>query len=72
MGKILFRRSPVGVVLKRPEGAMHVVKAGSGMVTLVGDPGELVLHAFGRDATNVEVEGPVADVEAYEAAPRGL
>jgi hypothetical protein len=51
---------------------MHVVKTGSGMVTLVGEPGELVLHAFGRDATNVEVEGPVADVEAYEAAPRGL
>jgi hypothetical protein len=42
------------------------------MVTLVGDPGELVLHAFGRDATNVEVEGLVTDVEAYEAAPRGL
>jgi hypothetical protein len=72
MGKILFRRSPVGVVLKRPEGAMHVVKTGSGMVTLVGEPGELVLHAFGRDATNVEVEGLVTDVEAYEAAPRGL
>jgi uncharacterized protein (TIGR03085 family) len=72
MGKILFRRSPVGVVLRRPEGAMHVVKTGSGMVTLVGEPGELVLHAFGRDAANVEVEGPVADVEAYEAAPRGL
>ncbi|MCW0216575.1 MAG: TIGR03085 family metal-binding protein [Pseudonocardia sp.] len=72
MGKILFRRSPVGVVLKRPEGALHVVRTGEGMVTLAGDPGELVLHAFGRQAANVEVQGLVTDVEAYEAAPRGL
>ena len=72
MARLLFRRSPVGLVLQRPEGAQQVVATGSGLVTLVGDPGELVLHAFGRDATRVELQGLPADVEAYRAAPRGM
>ena len=72
MARVLFRRAPVGVVLARPEGAQQVVATGSGMVTVVGDPGELVLHAFGRDAARVELQGLPADVEAYRAAPIGL
>jgi uncharacterized protein (TIGR03085 family) len=72
MGRLLLRRSPVGVVLRRPEGAAHVVRTGPGLVTVVGNPGEIVLHLFGRDATRVEVEGSAADVEAYESAGRGL
>jgi uncharacterized protein (TIGR03085 family) len=72
MGRLLLRRVPVGVVFRRPEGAAHVVKTGPGLVTLVGDPGEIVLHLFGRDAARVEVEGIVTDVEAYESVGRGL
>ena len=72
MSRILFRRSPVGLVLQRPEGARQVVATGQGLVTVVGAPGELVLHAFGRDATRVEIDGLPADVDAYRAAPRGL
>lgn len=72
MARLLFRRSPVGVVLARPEGAQQVVATGHGLVTVAGDPAELVLHAFGRDAARVEVRGVPADVEAYRAAPRGL
>lgn len=72
MGRLLLRRSPVGVVLRRPEGAAHVVKSGPGLVTLVGDPGEIVLHLFGRDAARVEVEGIASDVELYKSASRGL
>ncbi|MCE3555068.1 TIGR03085 family metal-binding protein [Pseudonocardia sp. RS11V-5] len=72
MGRLLLRRSPVGVVLRRPEGAAHVVRTGPGLVTLVGDPGEIVLHLFGRDASRVEVEGSVTDVAAYESVGRGL
>lgn len=72
MSRILFRRSPVGLVLQRPEGAQQVVATGQGLVTVVGDPGELVLHAFGRDAARVEVTGLPADVEAHRAAPKGL
>lgn len=71
-GRLFLRRSPVGVVARRPEGATHVLKTGPGLVTLVGEPGELVLHLFGRDAARVEIEGLPADVEAYEAVERGM
>ena len=47
---MLYRRSPVGVVLRRPSGEQQVVKTGPGLVVVVGEPGEIVLHAFGRDA----------------------
>lgn len=72
MSKLLFRRSPVGVVLQRPEGAQQVVATGHGLVTVTGDPAELVLHAFGRDAARVEITGLPVDVEAYRSAPGGL
>jgi hypothetical protein len=42
------------------------------MVTLVGEPGELILHAYGRDAVRVDFEGATADVAALGAARRGL
>jgi uncharacterized protein (TIGR03085 family) len=71
-GRWLYRGSPVGVVLRRPDGAQQVVKTGPGAVTVVGEPGELLLHAFGRDAVRVDVEGAPADVEALRAAPRGV
>jgi uncharacterized protein (TIGR03085 family) len=70
--RLLFRRSPVGVVLARPEGATQVVATGFGVVTVTGEPAELVLHAFGRDAARVEVTGLPADVEAYRGAPTGI
>ncbi|MET0189267.1 MAG: TIGR03085 family metal-binding protein [Pseudonocardia sediminis] len=70
--RLLFRKVPVGVVLQRPEGAQQVVATGNGLVTVVGDPAELVLHAFGRDAARVELKGLPADVEAYRAAPGGM
>jgi uncharacterized protein (TIGR03085 family) len=68
----LYRRSPVGVVLARPSGERHVVRTGPGMVTVAGEPGELVLFAFGRDAARVELQGEQADVEALSGVPRGV
>jgi hypothetical protein len=41
-------------------------------VTVVGEPTELLLHAFGRDAVRVELEGEPTAVEALAAASRGL
>jgi uncharacterized protein (TIGR03085 family) len=70
--RILLRRSPVGVVLARPSGERHVVKTGPGAVTVVGEPGELVLFAFGRDAVRVELQGEPGDIEALRGAPRGV
>ncbi|WP_344411876.1 TIGR03085 family metal-binding protein [Pseudonocardia ailaonensis] len=72
MSRLLLRRSPVGVVARRPDGTSHVLRAGPGVVTLVGEPGELVLHLFGRAAARVEIEGSPADVEAYRAVARGI
>lgn len=70
VGRVLYRRSPAGVVLQRPDGAQHVL--GAGVVTLVGEPGELLLHAFGRDAVRVDTRGAPADVAAFAAVARGL
>ncbi|MDN5931284.1 MAG: TIGR03085 family metal-binding protein [Pseudonocardia sp.] len=72
MGRMLHRGSPVGVVLRRSSGEQHVLRTGPGAVTIVGEPGELVLHAFGRDAARVELEGSAADVAALAGASRGL
>jgi uncharacterized protein (TIGR03085 family) len=69
---MLLRRSPVGVVLARPSGERHVVKTGPGVVTVLGEPGELVLFAFGRDAARVELQGESGDVEALTGTPRGV
>jgi hypothetical protein len=69
---VLLRRCPVGVVLARPSGERHVVKTGPGVVTVLGEPGELVLFAFGRDEVRVEFQGASADVEALKGARRGV
>jgi uncharacterized protein (TIGR03085 family) len=72
MGRMLFRGAAPGVVLRRPSGEQYVVTTGSGVVTLVGEPGELVLYGFGREAVRVEFEGAPADVAALKTSKRGL
>jgi len=72
MGGMLHRGSPVGVVLRRPSGEQYVVKTGPGLVTVVGEPGEIVLHASGRDAARVELEGAPDDVAAFAGVARGM
>ena len=72
MGRLLYRRSPVGVVLRRPDGAEHAVRGGQRAVVAVGEPGELLLHAFGRGESRLEVHGEPAAVAAFQCSPRGL
>jgi uncharacterized protein (TIGR03085 family) len=69
---MLLRRSPVGVVLARPSGERRVVKTGPGAVTVLGEPGELVLFAFGRDAVRVELQGEPGDIDALKRSSRGV
>jgi hypothetical protein len=69
---MLYRGSPVGVVLVRPSGERVAAKAGEHSVTIMGEPAELVLHAFGRSAVQVEVEGDAADVAALGSVSRGV
>ncbi len=72
MGRVLYRRSPVGVVLRRPDGAEHAVRTGPRPVVVVGEPGEIVLNAHGRTATQVEVRGEASAVQAFQRSARGL
>ena len=71
-GRLLYRRSPVGVAVRRPTGEQAVIKTGRGLVTVEGEPGEILLHGSGRDAARVELHGEPADVAALTAAPRGF
>ena len=74
MGRLLFRRSPVGVTLRSAGREDVVAKSGDPGVILVGKPGEIVIHAYGRplDKVRLVVQGDTKDVEAFEASPRGL
>jgi uncharacterized protein (TIGR03085 family) len=71
-GGMLYRRSPVGVVVRRPTGEQAVIRTGRGLVTVEGEPGEILLHGFGRDAARVELDGAPSDVEALRTSPRGF
>jgi uncharacterized protein (TIGR03085 family) len=72
VGRLTYRRSPVGVVLRRPDGAEITPKSGPNPVVVSGETGELVLHAVGRDAARVSVEGPEESVRSLAGMRRGL
>jgi uncharacterized protein (TIGR03085 family) len=60
------------VALRTPQGRT-VVSVGSGSpVTVTGDPLELLLFAFGRDAVRVDVDGDPGTVAAVWSADRGF
>lgn len=73
IGKRSYRRSPVTVALIRPSGDTSTpVHRDGPMVTLRGEPAELLMHAFGRDAGRVEFEGQPADIAAVQGLDRSL
>lgn len=45
---ILYRSVDLGIILVRPSGPRHVAKRASVSVAIVGEPGELLMHAHGR------------------------
>ncbi len=72
-GKLIFRRSPTGVTLLRPGGQTTVAKRGDPMVTVVGEPVELVLQAYGRsDHARVEILGDDAAIAAFTGGSFGV
>lgn len=71
-GRLLYRRSRVGLVVRRPSGEQAVLRTGPGLVTIEGEPGEILLHGSGRAAARVELHGEPADVAALTNAPRGF
>ena len=70
---ILYRGVDLGVVLVRPDGPRHVAKRAPVSVAIVGDPGELLLHAHGRrEQALVTFEGQPDAVALLESAEVGL
>ncbi|MFI5618429.1 TIGR03085 family metal-binding protein [Streptomyces sp. NPDC051567] len=58
LARLTGRRSPVGLVLRRPDGRTAVAHKGTPVVTVTGEPGELTLFCFGRQsAASVETTG---------------
>jgi uncharacterized protein (TIGR03085 family) len=56
--RLFLRRSPVGVVLRRPNGEKRAGKKAEPAVVVTGEPSELILFAFGRQAhARVEYDG---------------
>ncbi len=73
MSRLLVRRSPVGVVLTRPDGDSLVAHRGAPTVEVLGDPGELVLFTYGRQRhAVVELDGPDDAVDALLSARFGV
>ncbi|HEY2723745.1 MAG TPA: TIGR03085 family metal-binding protein [Pseudonocardiaceae bacterium] len=72
LGRMTYRRAPVGVVVRRPDGAERTLRSGSRSVTVVGPPDELILHAYGRGEAVVEFDGDQTDIGRLEESPRGF
>ncbi len=70
--RVLYRNSPVGVVLRTPDGLERTVRGGDRSVTLVGSTDELTLHAYGRAQAEVDIDGDQVDVAGLQGSRRGL
>ncbi|MCJ0868305.1 TIGR03085 family metal-binding protein [Streptomyces sp. AP-93] len=73
LARLTGRRSPVGLVLRRPNGQTAVAHKGAPVVTVTGEPGELTLFCFGRqDAAAVELDGEKDAVAELTTAQLGI
>jgi uncharacterized protein (TIGR03085 family) len=67
--RLIFRKVGAGVVLATPDGREHVATRRRPVVRIVGEPGELMLVAFGRgEAAVVRREGPPEALAALASA----
>ncbi|MFJ8823321.1 TIGR03085 family metal-binding protein [Streptomyces sp. NPDC102467] len=63
IARMTGRKAPVGLVLRRPDGQTAVAHRGAPVVTVTGEPSELLMYVFGRqDAANVELDGDKAAI----------
>jgi uncharacterized protein (TIGR03085 family) len=72
MSRMMLSKQPAQVVLQTPSGE-RIASAGRGdVVTVTGEPPELLLFIAGRDAVRIEFDGDPQSIAAVRAAPRGL
>lgn len=70
---LLYRSVDLGIVLVSPSGPRHVAKRAPVSVAIIGEPGELLLHANGRiGQALVSFEGQPDAVALLQTAPVGL
>ncbi|MFC8095151.1 TIGR03085 family metal-binding protein [Streptomyces sp. NPDC057301] len=56
--RLMGRAAPTGLVLRRPDGQTAVAHRGTPVVTVTGEPSELLLFSYGRQsAAKVELDG---------------
>ncbi|MEV7191665.1 TIGR03085 family metal-binding protein [Streptomyces sp. NPDC093510] len=72
--RLVGRKAPVGLVLRRPDGQTAVAHRGTPVVTVTGEPSELLLFAYGRqEAAEVGLEGDKeAIARLHESKQLGL
>ncbi|OII63995.1 TIGR03085 family protein [Streptomyces sp. CC53] len=71
--RLAGRRCPVGLVVRRPNGQTAVARRGAPVVTVTGEPGELVLFLYGRqEAARVELDGDKDAVARVLEAELGI
>ncbi|MGW2822606.1 TIGR03085 family metal-binding protein [Streptomyces sp. NPDC001443] len=72
--RLVGRRAPTGLVLRRPDGRTVVAHKGTPVVTVTGEPSELLLFAYGRQSVAaVELEGEKAAIaQLHESKGLGL
>jgi uncharacterized protein (TIGR03085 family) len=74
MGRLMYRRVPVGATLVRTDGpgGRHVVRKGEPMVTLTGSALDLLLRTYGRAAVVLDIAGTPEAVAAFSGAELSL
>lgn len=73
IGRVVTRKSPVGVAIEASGCGYASLKGGSPLVVLRGEAGELVLTAFGRaEHAHIEYDGDEVSVERLKHAGLGL
>jgi len=72
--RLMGRGAPTGMVLRRPNGQTSVAHRGTPVVTVTGEPSELLLFLYGRqDAAEVALEGDKdAVAKLHEAKQLGI
>lgn len=71
--RVYGRKSPVGLVLRRPNGQTAVARKGAPVVTVTGAPSELLLFVSGRQrVARVETEGEKEDIARLQEAELGI